>query len=138
MATKLEQLQTFLRNFDTNVVQPATRQSGGDTWKLVQDEVKGFHRILQGYVNTLDPTKIGQAGKINEAGGIRNIVDQVNKSDLARNAAEYKRQHGQGGAKQRSVIGVKDEEKRVALCTLFETRITDARNLVRGWTNLKQ
>jgi hypothetical protein len=36
------------------------------------------------------------------------------------------------------VFGVKDEAKRVALCTLFETRINDAQTIVRGWTKLEQ
>jgi len=135
VTTKFEELKTFLTGFGKEVVQPGNKQSGGPTWKKVQAEMRGFHNVLKGYVNTL--TQINKELPVKAVPNIKNIVDYVNKGAAhAKAAANYKWEHGAGGAKQRSVFGVKDEAKRVALCTLFETRINDAKAIVQGWTSL--
>src|SRR5215469_13078147 len=118
MPTKLEQLKTFLRNFASDVVQPANRQSGGSTWKDVQTEIRNFHNMVQSGVNTLDKSKIGQAGTVKDgSSNIGALCTYINKSlgTHASKAAKYELEHGQGGAKQRSVLGVEDEKKRVTL-----------------------
>jgi hypothetical protein len=102
MTKKFDQLKTFLTNFNRDVVEPASRQSGHETWKKVQQKIKGFHSILQGYVNTFEQKNWSKnAGTVREDIGIRNIVDHINKTNLAVKAGEYKREHGEGGAKKR-------------------------------------
>jgi hypothetical protein len=141
MATKFEQLKTLLTDFNKEVVGPASKQRGRKEgfWEATQREINGFYSILQGYVNTLEQKNWSKdAGPIREASGIKNIVDYLKRTNLAENAAKYEKEHGEGGAKKRSVFGVKDEEKRVKLCKLFQERIGKAKTLVQGWKDLKQ